>query len=84
LKPRIRDHVTFTKTEDEAVLLDEKSGRYWQLNSSATLALSALLDGGREAAVRALTKRFAVDEARAESDITAMLRQLTSAGLVIE
>lgn len=43
---RLREQVTLTPLDGEcAVLLDERSGRYYQLNATAYLLLRALLAG---------------------------------------
>ncbi|WTW32198.1 lasso peptide biosynthesis PqqD family chaperone [Streptomyces purpurascens] len=41
----LRPDVTACATGDGMVLLDERTGRYWQLNSTGALAVTALLDG---------------------------------------
>ncbi|MGC0420162.1 lasso peptide biosynthesis PqqD family chaperone [Embleya sp. AB8] len=54
---RLRKHVSITDTEDGAVLLDERSGEYWQLNHSASIVLRVLLAGADEReAARALVE----------------------------
>src|SRR3954466_11076665 len=40
---RLRPDVTTTDTEHGTVLLDERSGRYWELNPTGTRILHALL-----------------------------------------
>ncbi len=41
----LKPDVTATDTEDGLVLLDQRSGRYWQLNRSGATTLRLLLDG---------------------------------------
>lgn len=80
---RLHRHVSLVDTDDGAVLLDEKSGRYWQLNGTAYLVVCTLLDGGGVGgAVRALVSEFGVSDARAVDDVDALVRQLGSAKLV--
>ncbi|MCL7381624.1 lasso peptide biosynthesis PqqD family chaperone [Streptomyces sp. 35G-GA-8] len=80
---RLHDHVSTTETEYGVVVLDERTGRYWQLSSSAGLVLSTLAQGASvDDAVTALTGRYDVGEARARKDIDALLDSLRSAGLV--
>ncbi|MBZ4318584.1 lasso peptide biosynthesis PqqD family chaperone [Streptomyces huiliensis] len=82
---RLQDHVSVTKVEGGSVILDERSGRYWQINSSAGTALDALLGGGdAEAAAEALVRRYEVDSAQARADVKALLSALRSASLVEE
>ncbi|SFQ48817.1 Coenzyme PQQ synthesis protein D (PqqD) [Amycolatopsis arida] len=80
---RLRPDVSLTDTEYGTVLLDERSGRYWQLNPTATVVVRTLLDGGdAEAAVSALAGEYAVAEDRARNDVTSLVDGLRSAGLV--
>ncbi len=80
---RLHDHVQLTETEDGAVLLDEKSGQYWQLNGSGLLILRTLLaDGTPEQAAAAVVARYPVDDARALEDIEKLVSMLRSARLV--
>lgn len=79
----LRADVALTDTEDGAVLLDERSGRYFQLNNSGTEILRRLLDGELTNEIaRHLTKRFPVSEEQAQTDVTALAEQLLKAGLV--
>ena len=43
---RLRDGVSSAETDYGIMLLDEDSGRYWNLNPTAALVLRTLLDGG--------------------------------------
>ena len=72
-----------TETEDGAVLLNQQSGTYWQLNSSGALILSVLLDGGSaEQAAEAVVARYPVDADQALTDVQALRSSLRNAGLV--
>ncbi|HEY8472874.1 MAG TPA: lasso peptide biosynthesis PqqD family chaperone [Natronosporangium sp.] len=72
-----------TETEDGAVVLDERSGTYWQLNSSGSLILSILLAGGtEEQAADALAAKYPVDPGRALADVRALIESLRAARLV--
>lgn len=42
---RLRAHVSATDTTDALILLDGRSGRYWQLNTTAATIVRALLAG---------------------------------------
>jgi hypothetical protein len=80
---RLRSDVTACATDEGMVLLDERAGRYWQLNTTGALIVKALLDGatpeqiaGRLAASRPVTAE------RAAADVTTLLDHLTRARLV--
>lgn len=80
---RLRKHVSVVETDDGTVLLDETSGRYWQLNQSGALILRTLQENGSpEAAAQALSDDYDVEPARALSDVQALLESLRSARLV--
>lgn len=77
---RLAAHVTATETEHGVVLLDQGTGRYWQMNDTAALVLRCLLDGGTvEQAVAALRDRFPDASNRAPADVTALLDALRAA-----
>jgi PqqD family protein of HPr-rel-A system len=80
---RLLDHVVMTETEDGAVLLNERSGQYWQLNRSGWLILQTLLrDGTPDAAAAALAARYPVEPDQARADVEALLATLRTARLV--
>lgn len=80
---QIRPDISTADTDYGAVLLDERSGDYWQLNATGALVVRTLLDGGTQAdATAALVDQFEVDEAQANADVAALLDGLRSAGLV--
>ncbi|MCB5182191.1 lasso peptide biosynthesis PqqD family chaperone [Streptomyces antimicrobicus] len=85
MKLRNRAHLSVADTEYGSVLLDARSGEYWQLNPSAAVVARTLLDGGgsAEAATR-LTEAFDVDGARAAADVEALLAAMRAAGVVIQ
>ncbi|MEU3355341.1 lasso peptide biosynthesis PqqD family chaperone [Streptomyces sp. NPDC037389] len=69
--------------EDGMVLLDGRSGRYYQVNDSGALVLGVLIEGGgEEEAADALTERYGVSRSRALADIDKIVRQLRSTGLM--
>lgn len=80
---RLCADVSACPTDDGMVLLDERTGRYWQLNTTGAAVLQALLDG---ATPEQITDRLAaarpVTHPRAAADVTALLDQLTRAKLV--
>lgn len=80
---KVSKHLTLAETEFGAAMLDEKSGRYWQLNPAAAVIARTLLDGGTpEDAVRAVTDRFDVDDARASADVRGLVEAMRAAGVV--
>ncbi|MET0134110.1 MAG: lasso peptide biosynthesis PqqD family chaperone [Kibdelosporangium sp.] len=79
----LRDRVSVVDTDYGVVLLDVRTGVYWELNSSGAVALKALLacaDIG--AATAEVTAQFDVDQQTATGDVRALLAELRSAGLV--
>ncbi|CAL9497800.1 hypothetical protein SUDANB108_03383 [Streptomyces sp. enrichment culture] len=80
---RFEPDVSTAETAYGTVLLDERSGDYWELNPTATLVVTTLLAGGDEtAAADALVARFDIDRARAEQDVVSLVRELRESGLV--
>ncbi|MEU9981563.1 lasso peptide biosynthesis PqqD family chaperone [Streptomyces sp. NPDC050856] len=79
---RFGTDVSTAETDYGTVLLDERSGQYWELNPTATLVVKTLLTGADEAAAAdALVEAFAVDRARAEQDVAELVAQLRTSGL---
>ncbi|MBV8543037.1 MAG: lasso peptide biosynthesis PqqD family chaperone [Pseudonocardiales bacterium] len=82
---RLRTDVSTADTDDGAVLLDERAGRYWQLNPTGALVLRLLLEGTAPHRVaQALAERHTVGTERAAADVAALLRHLRTAGLVTD
>lgn len=80
---RLRTDVACCPTEGGMVLLDERDGRYWQLNATGATVLQALLDGAApEQVAERLAAARPVTPGRAAADVAALLEQLTRAGLV--
>ncbi|MPZ64020.1 MAG: lasso peptide biosynthesis PqqD family chaperone [Pseudonocardiaceae bacterium] len=80
---QLRTHISTAETDYGTVLLDERSGQYWQLNATGALVVQTLRDGGTQAeAVATLVDQFEVDESQANADVAALLDGLHSAGLV--
>jgi hypothetical protein len=79
---RFDAHVSTAETGYGTVLLDQRSGAYWELNPTATLVVRTLLDGGEEAdAAAALVREFDIDRAQALRDVEALVGHLRDAGL---
>ncbi|AZQ69863.1 MULTISPECIES: lasso peptide biosynthesis PqqD family chaperone [Streptomyces] len=81
--PSLRQDISAATVEDGMVLLDERSGRYYQLNGSGALVLRILIEGGGEKeAADALTEHYDVPRDRALADIGRIVRRLCGAGLM--
>ncbi|MGH8899464.1 MAG: lasso peptide biosynthesis PqqD family chaperone [Egibacteraceae bacterium] len=80
---RLRADVSTTQTDEGMVLLDERAGRYWQLNRTGALILRILLDGAAlQDAAKTLAERHAVSAEQAAMDVTALVERLQTTGLV--
>ena len=80
---RLRADISVADTDYGQVLLDERTGRSWQLNPTGVVVVRALLDGADEdAAVAALTTGYEVSEDQARQDVSALVASLRTAGLV--
>jgi hypothetical protein len=77
-------HVSRADTDDGMVLLDERTGRYWNLNPTAGRVVRALLNGATpEDAAAELAGRYPdVSAEQARADVEALLQSLTEARLV--
>ncbi|TGA99094.1 lasso peptide biosynthesis PqqD family chaperone [Streptomyces sp. MZ04] len=81
----LRPGVCTTDTPDGMVLLDEVTGRYWQLNRTAALVLRSLIDG-REPPDTARALRDAYPKLtaeRADADTASITDELLAARLVV-
>jgi hypothetical protein len=79
----LRDGVSITEIEYGTAVLDEDSGRYWNLNPTGALVLRTLLGGGTpEQAARELSREYAVDLDTARKDVADLVGALRSAQLV--
>ncbi|MFJ4281342.1 lasso peptide biosynthesis PqqD family chaperone [Streptomyces massasporeus] len=73
-----------TDTDDGTVLLNERTGRYWQLNNTGAHVLRELLDGQQPAAIATgLANRYGIDAQQAERDVSAVIERLRGSELVI-
>jgi coenzyme PQQ synthesis protein D (PqqD) len=82
---RLRRDVTACDTEGGMVLLDERAGRYWQLNATGARVLRGLLDGATPAQLaEQLAARHAVPRAEVAADVEALIAQLAAARLAEE
>ncbi|WP_326820291.1 lasso peptide biosynthesis PqqD family chaperone [Streptosporangium sp. NBC_01756] len=80
---RLYAHVTFTKTDTGAVLLDNRRGRYWQTNDTAAVVLERIQrNEDIESAVAELCVRYPDAAAQIMADVHHMLTKLAEAKLV--
>jgi hypothetical protein len=81
---RLRPDVLVTDTDDGLVLLDGRSGRYWEVNGTGAATLRGLLGGdSADQVAETLTARYDVPRDRAATDIARFIRTLRNAGLVL-
>ncbi|MFI5779506.1 lasso peptide biosynthesis PqqD family chaperone [Nocardia sp. NPDC051570] len=87
MRIRLREDVSLTETQDgSAVLLDERSGQYWQLNPSGLTIVRLGMDGvaDRDIARRLLPEPSAeVTVDQVVADIRELVGQLVAGELVI-
>lgn len=82
---QLRADISTAQTDDGLVLLDERAGRYWQLNRTGAHVLRLLLDGTTpHQAAQTLTDRHAVSSEQASADVSALLKRLHDAGLLTD
>lgn len=81
----LRGDVSAAHSINGMVLLDERTGRYWQLNATATLVLRALLCGAApgEVAKRLTGDYPGLSAEQADRDVADLLTALRGAGLVM-
>ncbi|MGY0459573.1 lasso peptide biosynthesis PqqD family chaperone [Kitasatospora sp. cg17-2] len=80
---RLRADVTRTTTDTGTVLLDERTGRYFQLNATGATVLDALLNGATPDEITdALAAAQPVSRENAAEDVTHLIAQLSRTGLV--
>ncbi|MGR6918478.1 lasso peptide biosynthesis PqqD family chaperone [[Actinomadura] parvosata] len=80
---RLHAEVCTADTDYGTVLLDQRTGAFWQLNPTAALAVRRLLDGDTpERAAAAMASAFDVGPDDALTDVLELVDQLRAAGLV--
>ena len=73
---------------DDMILLDLESGTYYTLNGVGAVVWSELergaaVDGALDAATAAVVAQFEVEDGTARADVSALLDDLESHGLVV-
>jgi hypothetical protein len=80
---RLRPDIATTDTDDGLVLLDERTGRYWQLNPTGAHVLHALIQGQHPDRIAAdLATHYRIEVHQAQHDVTALTDHLHTAKLV--
>ncbi len=78
----LSDTLSISQIDNEAVVLDAATGKYFGLNPTARRIFEVLQKtGSEEAAVTALASEFAVDRERLTTDVAAFVELLLSKGL---
>lgn len=77
-------HVFQRGFAEERVLLDMQSGDYFALNASGAWMLDALLEGDSlERVAERTSEQFEVELKQAESDLLALIEDMSARGLLI-
>lgn len=80
---RVRPGVHLTATEDGAVLLDERTATYWQVNHTAAEILAGLgRDGWRSRVMADLARRYHAPITLVARDVATFIAALTRHGLI--
>ncbi|WP_318205673.1 lasso peptide biosynthesis PqqD family chaperone [Streptomyces sp. SCL15-4] len=80
---RLAESVSALDTDDGTVLLHERSGKFYQLNSTGSEVLSRLLGGERlPDVVGALAERTGAGREKVHRDVAELVDRLHGAGLV--
>ncbi|MGW7258227.1 lasso peptide biosynthesis PqqD family chaperone [Streptomyces sp. NPDC054834] len=80
---RLRADVSLVETDYGKILLDGRSGKYWELNPTGSLVLDELMSGGDlDAVITRLTAEFEVGAETARADAEALVAALVEARLV--
>ena len=83
MEPRICQDVLWNKVEGDVVILNLESGIYFSLSGVGSRFWELIAEGvSREDAVQRLTAEYKVDASQLESDLDALLRDLSTEGLV--
>lgn len=82
---RLQKYVSLTDTEEGAVLLNEKTGKYWQLNRSGARTVRALIAGHTiEEIGRDWATNYAMELDEVTTHLADLVEQLRQAKLVME
>ncbi|GAA3168217.1 lasso peptide biosynthesis PqqD family chaperone [Nonomuraea salmonea] len=85
MRVNLRPGVTLTLIDEVAVLLDERTGRYRQLNATGALVLRSLLAGqSQDGAAADLVRTCPGAAPTADADVAALVAQLRAANLLVD
>lgn len=80
---RLAEDVTLTDTESGAVLLDERTGRYWQTNGTGAIILRAVAhDAAVDDVIRAVRDGFPDATSDLGGDVRRFLEHLEHTELI--
>ena len=80
---RLCSDVSELETDDGMVLLDERAGRYWQLNRTGAFIVRTLLEGRTPQEIaKTLAQRHGVSVEQVTTDVAVLIERLQTAGLV--
>ena len=75
--------VACTETDYGIVLLDKRSGKYWNLNTTGALVWRSILEtGGLDHAVSTLLRDYNVEHETVIADVHNVAAKLTEAGVI--
>lgn len=81
---RLADNVSFTELDDEMVLLELTSGKYFGLNSTGCTMLQALLDGKSvEHSCELMAQNYQIDVEQVQKDMEDLMDQLIEQRLLV-
>ncbi|GAB3460634.1 hypothetical protein GCM10027570_45820 [Streptomonospora sediminis] len=81
---RMKESVTIARTDYGSVLLDARSGQYWQLNETGTTIVDMVCqDLDVQAISEHLAAEYEVETGQALSDTAELVESLTEAGLLV-
>jgi hypothetical protein len=82
---KIVPHLSLSKLDDETVLLDSKTGRYYSLNPTAARMLEILAETGNpEAVVPRMKAEYDTDALRLHRDWEALFREFLDRGFLVQ
>lgn len=82
-RPALDPDVCLAETDDGAVLLHQRTGRYWQLNRTGVQVLHRLNEGWAAERIAAeVAGRHRIDTRTAHRDVTRLIDALNSARLL--
>lgn len=83
LRVRVPEHVVYREFPEQSVVLNLDKGDYHGLNRTASVAFALLASGETLAAVaQALSKRYRLSSAQAQTDVSRLCASLLQRGLL--